>query len=831
MRKLYYFLALVLCAAVLSAGEIRSFIVLDYAGSKEALLAKKSESQQTIAEIKSKTEKSNAEAQSTEIRKVGKRYILSVGPYERDDALAWAFLSLRKKFPNAMILDKQLSGTPPITSTKPASETKETVKTVYRELVVEKEDSSLWIAIFGLAIIGVLYMFLSSDTLRRLRTEYEEMKVKHKKLEEKQQEVLASIGDSIHAIAKETMDQTHALVEKSKDTHLYHDMVKVAYSENELLDATSDLIRFLRLKSKKVTINNEKFDINNVLSEISGQLQNAFGNDGTELIFDIDTAIPRYMYADSTQMGQIVTNLLEYFMRNSSKKEIVLSVTIDKNLSSDALLKFVIKSDVFIDNEETLFESYYDEKRRKYIGMGLFVAKELTYLMKGKLTVVQGERYQGSVLHIMLPVRIELSERRKYHFPNDFLNYQKALIIDTHVSALAVEKLFKYFRMDVTVSNIWEIKNGNDHFEHYDIVAIAGTMLTPSMSGRIERAKREKDLKVICLESLFAPETQAENTVFDVSLKKPLTQEYVFDILVRLYQKDDPGKIDIALEENSSSQTLLVHRDLFPRSGGITIDSFRHFGGHHVLIVEDNIINQKVILSMLGKSEMKLSVANNGQEAVDFISGEEDAPVDFVLMDINMPVMDGNRATEILKSRQETSMIPVVALSALNSEYEIEKMFAAGVNGYLSKPVYVDTLYSAFDTFLERKDMYTENKDVVNYLEFEASGLDVDLALHRMNRDDILYRELLKEFMDAYRESDQELRAMLIKQDFEKVGMFCLDMKGLTGTIGAKNMYSIVDKIHRRIIQKKYALLSSYMEKYRVELQSLSVVIKRYLEM
>jgi len=825
MRKIYYFLVVLLCSVILSAGEVQSFIIVDYAGSKEELISKKMQSQTLLEQMKKQISGKKVLTGDSHIQKVGKLYILSVGPYQRDDTLAWLFLSFKKRFPNAMILDKEVS----VPNKKPVVKTKNIVKTVYKETIVEKEDTTLWIAIFGLALIGILYMFLSSDTLNRLRTEYEEIKKRHKRLEEKQQEVLASIGDSIHTIAKETMTQTNALVEKSKDTHLYQDMVKVAYSENELLDVTSDLIRFLRLKSKKVTIHHERFDINNVLSEISGQLYNTFGQDGTELIFDIDTTIPRYMFSDSTQMSQILTNLLEYFIKNSSRKQVVLAITIDKHLTNDAQLRFKIKSDVLIDNEETLFESHYDEESRKYIGLGLFVAKELTYLMNGTLAVKQDKIRKESELDIVLPVKIEPSERRKYHFTTELLSYQKALIIDDDTSVVAIEKLFRYFKIETVVSHVKEIKKGLVDFNQYDIIVIRNSILTPTCIESLLAVKRRKHLKVISLESLFISEEAIKSRVIDSNMKTPLTQEYIFDVLTELYQKKYTKKSDLLSPADKEKSKMLVHRDPFPRLGGITIDSFSSFSGYHILIVEDNVINQKVLLTMLGKSDMKLSIANNGQEALDFIK-KKDTSVDFVLMDINMPIMDGNQATEILKSTEETCRIPVVALSALNSDYEVEKMFAAGVNGYLSKPVYVDTLYVAFDTFLEAKDIPVKDQGIFDYTVFEASGLDIGSALEYMNQDEILYRELLKAFLDAYEESDSQLQEMLRYQNFEKIRMFCLDMKGLTGTIGAKNMHSIVDKIHRRILQKKYKLLASYVDRYRIELHSLTRVIKQYLE-
>jgi len=821
MRKIYL---AVIFSFLLYAGETHSFIVLDHADKAESLEQKRIEGQTAIQQILKKMPAAYKTEASMEIKHIGEMYILRSGPYQRDDHLAGLYLSLKELFPKAMIFEEEVSSVSPMVKTEGSVREQ---KVIYRdrEVIVEKEDITLWIAIFGLAIIGILYMFLSSDTLKRLKSEYDEIKEKHKKLEEKQQEVLNKIGDSIHTIAKETMSQTQELVEKVKDTELYSDMVKVAYNENELLDVTGDLIQFLRLKSKKVTIHDDRFDINSVLNEVSGLLYNTFGNDGTELVFDIDKDMPRYMFSDSTQMSQILINLLEFFIKESIKKQVILTISVEKSLMSNAMLRFNIYSDVTITDKEELFNSYYDEKSKKYVGLGLFVAKELVSLMRGKIEIQNVDQEKYHSLDIMIPIKIDASERRKYRLSTDVLKKKKALIIDAHIPANAIARQLQYFRIQTRTSNLLELKSGIENFDEYDLVLVKNSMLTAQLM-RILSASKRNGTKVISLESLFSSNEIIEHTLIDMHVKKPLSQRYLFDILSEIYEEK---KVEVPIEEKVEQSKLLIHRDPFPRRGGITMDSFGRFSGYHILIVEDNIINQKVLLSMLAKANMKLSIANNGQEAVDMVNASKEK-IDFILMDINMPIMDGNMATEILKKDDQSRMIPIVALSALNSEYEIEKMFHSGVNGYLPKPVYIDTLYAAFDTFLEAEDIDVMDENKINYAKFEAAGLNVNAALEQMNRDDILYRELLKEFLDAYAQSDKVFEGMVIGEKFEHISMLCLDMKGLSGTIGATNMYSIVDKIHRRIIQGKTDQLGTSLELYKAELNSLIYAIETYLE-
>ncbi|MBA1419571.1 MAG: hypothetical protein FAF03_01590 [Epsilonproteobacteria bacterium] len=262
MHSVYRFVCvwlLLLCSVV--AGE--HFIVLSY-GNHDAMVEQK-------AQYENYVQTHDSSQAKAEIKKLVDSYMLQIGSFERNDALALTYMQMKELFPYAVIIEEKQPIVAPKHVEKPIQ------KTVYVEkrVEVEKVDDTLWIALFGLAIVGILFMFLSSDQIKRLKAEHEKIKSKHKKLEQKQHEVLSSMGENIHTIAKETMSHTSIIAEKIKETPLYEEMEKVMYNENELLDVTEDLIKFLRLKSKKVVIQNEVFNFNHVLNEVAGLLNQA----------------------------------------------------------------------------------------------------------------------------------------------------------------------------------------------------------------------------------------------------------------------------------------------------------------------------------------------------------------------------------------------------------------------------------------------------------------------------------------------------------------------------------------------------------------------------
>jgi len=820
MFKIYSILIMITSMLFSMEGNI-NFIFLDTDIDKNRLIEQRYKASAIIEESSSIQEVMQDNQYEFKIVNYADKLVLRVGPFTNNNLLAITYMNLKTYFPKAFIIHE----------TKPSI--KEVEKRIFidREVNIESKDNSLWIAIFGLATIGILFMFLSSENMKRLKQEHEDIKEKHKKLEEKQHEVLSNMGENIHTIAKDTMDRTHILADKVKDVDIYNDMQDVIYNENELLDMTSDLIKFLRLKSKKISIENEVFNFNLVLNEVIGVLSNSYKNSNLELIFNIENNIPKFMYSDSLHLGQILINLLDHIIQNSQNREVILNISIKGKKSDKLNLEFDIDSDIKIIHQEKFFESYYDDKQRKYVGLGLFVAKELTLLMQGHVEIQQNDENRN-ILYVTIPIEAKDADKRKYRLPDTTLVGKKILIVDeSYCASLAIEKLFKYFKADTKVFTLANFTTNMPNLALFDIVAFSSNIFTAQMIKRLRGIRKSSNLKVIRLENIFNDQSELNYKEIDKSIKKPFTQEYIFDTLVGLYYKEQLTDV----EHNSNK--LPIYREGFKYFKDITLDDFYRFTGSTILLVEDNLINQKVVLSILAKSGMKISIANNGDEAVEFMKKSK-TPVDFIFMDINMPIMDGFHASQIIREDSRFDTTAIVSLTALVSEHEVDKMFESGMNGYLAKPVHIEKLYSALYTFLskdaqieqdtKKKLKQKEQKDLIVKPVIKLDGLDVEYGLSRTNNV-IFYKEVLREFLDAYSESNEVLRTLVSESRFTQLKMLCLDMRGVTGTIGAKDMHRLINEIYQYLIYKKPELLHSYVERYDKELEKVITAIKSYL--
>jgi len=690
------------------------------------------------------------------------------------------------------------------------------------EVIIQNNMDTLWVwvALFALGILGVLILFFSSRQMGKIEQMHETMLQKQKEIERSQSLFLANVSENIHEIIEKSYKETTACKEEQP-------AIKETVKGKKLLDVTNDLIEFLRLKSKKVQVNHEKFNLNNVLNEVSGTVCTKFKGSPVELIFDIDNNIPRYLIGDSLNLEKVLRHLLEYVLHENDHGEVTLEIAMFGNYEEKIQLQFKL-SDMGegMDTQtlESLFVPVYDDKTKEYRGLGLFVARELTELMQGELAVhsVVGK---GTSFTMTLPFEmLDPDNRRNYRLPNKVLTAKKVFIADRNYnSALALKKMFAYFRHDVKVVTKEDFLAHKPDLTAYDIVVLDASLLQARTVAYLQKLKEEKALKVVALNSLLEQDKERKaDEVVDRILTKPANQERIFELIVNLYTlkqiRDTPA--------SEAADERLTHRGEIIETAHISSESFKDFKGMHLLIVEDDIINQKVLSNILKASGIEITIANNGREAVATIK-EYEGRFDLVLMDINMPVMDGYVATQMIRLESEFDNLPIVAFTALALESEKEKIFNSGMNAYLTKPINIGKLYTVFQMYrpvAKQKVATTDQREMVS-----SDTLDIKKGIAYANHNEGFYIEILREFLDAYGQSAEVFAKLVREHRYEQIKMLCIDMKGLSGTIGAKEMFALIMEIHQKVLYHQEDMLVDYVDAYSKALKKLTDEIYRYL--
>jgi CheY-like chemotaxis protein/HPt (histidine-containing phosphotransfer) domain-containing protein len=246
--------------------------------------------------------------------------------------------------------------------------------------------------------------------------------------------------------------------------------------------------------------------------------------------------------------------------------------------------------------------------------------------------------------------------------------------------------------------------------------------------------------------------------------------------------------------------------------GKIAKEDFSEFRGARILVAEDNLINQKVILGLLGESGMEVTIANDGQEALDIL--EADSGYQLVLMDAHMPRVDGFEATRKIRANPKYDHIAVAALSGDTSTDDIRKMQEAGMEEQLEKPLKMDALYDVLYCYVEAAS--EEEKTSAP----QGSGLDRETGLESTGGDEELYSEVLAEFVSMYGKSDAELIKLFSQRDMAQAQAMLLDIKSLAANIGAQSLSDTAEELREAIIDGEESRYGTLLGMYQTELKS-----------
>ena len=259
-----------------------------------------------------------------------------------------------------------------------------------------------------------------------------------------------------------------------------------------------------------------------------------------------------------------------------------------------------------------------------------------------------------------------------------------------------------------------------------------------------------------------------------------------------------------------------------PPHGKIYKDNFKTFAGVKLLVVDDNIINQKIIAALLSQSAIEITTADDGQTALDIL--EKNSDFDMILMDVNMPKMNGFEVTKMIRSNPDYNHIAVVALSSDTTKGNIEKMIDSGMDEKLKKPLKPDDFYDILYAYTK------SSKDNNEFIEVHMSNeLNTNKGLSICGGDKEFYKEILNEFIRNYTNSSQELHNMLKKGDVMNADAMLLDLLGIAYNIGADKIAVSIEELKEAIIDTEEFSYITLIDEYEKHLNTLIKEIQEYI--
>lgn len=453
------------------------------------------------------------------------------------------------------------------------------------------------------------------------------------------------------------------------------------------------------LKNSSLSVNKIGFDTNYVFEEVAVLLRNDIRASAVDVLFDIDPKLPEQLIGSPKRLSRVLINIIENAVQNSTEGVVSMQVDVVKNNGSECRVCFIVRDQGRGMDSDALDALKIDPALKAVEGKtpyGFYVANAIIEAEGGTIGV---ESTPGAGTSVTFEIPFKLPQTHKAqarHVPSKSCAELKAVVVVRHAETAAVLQKHLEPLMGEVMTEVQQAHPpAAETLEGYDLVIVDHRLSDRALS----HALKSRGAWLVILQSVIEPVAAGEaHVAADYQLSLPFTHEHLLEMLIVLYGGEQAGEEEQA--ETPAEFDRFVSDAEIPVTANVSKKDFAQFRGSKLLIVEDNPINQRLISGLLGDSGIHLYFAENGLEALDVI--EEEAPFDLVLMDINMPVLDGIETTRRIRAESKYDDMPVVAFTGLNLKDQIERMREAGMNAHMAKPLNIGRVYSVFNHFLPK---------------------------------------------------------------------------------------------------------------------------------
>jgi len=615
-------------------------------------------------------------------------------------------------------------------------------------------------------------------------------------------------------------------------------VVKTQDASQALLGLINDILDFSKIEAGKMTIESVPMNIGALIKKTNDICAHRTHAKGLELVVKVHKNVPSQIESDPVRLQQILVNLVSNAIKFTERGDILIEVKIsdkvaqltNNNIAADQnkqslRLEFSV-SDTGIglnkDSIEHLFQSFTQADSsitRKFggTGLGLSICHELTGLMGGEIWV-ESELDKGSKFSFT----IDCFEIEAEKFANlgqlDAIKNLRVLAVDDNKLCLNVlTELLQEIHCQVTSTNnaqeaLTLLAKAKQNQQPFDLVITDWRM--PNMNGiefanAIQNNRKLYDVDAVLMVTAFDKndaESLAQSAGINYFLEKPINAPLLVESMV--------AALAIMPEEESYN---------------ITDDQLFDFSDTNILLVEDNKLNQQVVLGFLEESHANITIADNGLIALEKLNNQH---FDLVLMDIQMPEMDGITATIEIRKQDKFKDLAIIAMTAHAMSDELDRCIDVGMNDYFTKPIDPNVLFTLIAKWLHKSITATEEKVV--YLQendvkdgkllieqiIELNCLDTEKALKAMGGRIHIYQNLVIDFYRSSVELVESIESQLVNEDFDVLYRTIHSLKSNTAYIGAYELSKLAEKFELAI-KTRSSNMSLLSETICFELQAL----------
>ena len=618
---------------------------------------------------------------------------------------------------------------------------------------------------------------LEAKVLERTK-ELEDAKLRAEQSSKARSEFLANMSHEIRT----PMNGVLGMMELLKVTALDEkqlDYVNTAQnSGNNMMVILNDILDLSKYESGKLVIEEEEFNIVETIDDLVSLFALELQAKGVELLVYMDPEIPTILYGGKTRFWQVVMNLLGNAKKFTESG--VISLRLELNNAENDELEILVKirdSGIGIATSalEKIFDSFEQAEAnttRQYggTGLGLALCKRLTQMMGGDVHV-KSTVGEGSEFYFTVKFKRSSEEKNVFLFEEETRNKTKIVFVDDSAVACEIaESIFKRLDLRYEIfSSVEKVLAFPDFYENIstmnNILFVDEAILSkdPASQEKLsELIHRSINVAVICTEATKINYKGVFNTI-----TKPLQTRQVYTYVLSVVEQK------YTLFEEEKSEIINAN----------------------VLLVEDNEVNQMVAQGMLENMGCKVSIAENGLLALDVLKKNK---FDIVLMDINMPELNGRDATVQFRAlEEENEHMPIIALTANVLIEDVDGYYKAGMDDHLSKPFSTDKLRNILYKWVPQTKVEQKTKETSTFSVADTSNFDVEI-IHNLKK---MMGEAYIELVNTYISRSSELKDAIVnnKGDLEKLRRDVHSLKGSSGTMGATKLFSICGEFELRL--------------------------------
>ena len=668
-----------------------------------------------------------------------------------------------------------------------------------------KDGSRFWCRISGSAIdandltLGTVWMFDDVSEERKAAELMREAKELAEDATRMKSDFLANMSHEIRTPMNAIIGMSHLALQTDLNAKQRNYIEKVDSAARNLLGIINDILDFSKIEAGKMRFEAAEFHLEDVMENLADLSIVKAQDKGLELLFDIGSDVPTALVGDSLRLGQVLINLVGNAIKFTDHGEITVGIhTLDfepETKSSKIHLRFdITDTGVGLSEEQRnkLFSAFSQadaSTTRKYggTGLGLTISKRLVELMDGEIGV-QSRLGVGSTFTFTAYFGLQPEQRVRIRLDEDVTGL-RILVVDDNarareiMMAILTSQKFDAVAVNSGEDAIAALEEAQNTGQPFGLVLMDWMM--PGLDGlaTIQRIRTDPQLSgipafvMVTAHSRDELMEQASGTKIDGLLLKPVGPSALLDSILCALGKE------VVTQGRKQQRQEASH------------EAEQSVRGAYLLLVEDNAVNQELALEILQGAGIRVDVANNGAEAVGKVSRTR---YDGVLMDCQMPVMDGFEATRQIRADGRFHDLPILAMTANAMSGDRELCLEAGMNDHIGKPIDINQLFVSLARWIQPSDPLgnavagADTRSVAQKMDLpDIPRLDLTQAMRRMGGNTKLMRKLIDRFGQTQNDAIARIQSAIDRQDLETATREAHTVKGLAGNIGASQLLAL----------------------------------------